>query len=140
MEEVRRCSFCGKTPIAYDETIRAQNNRHATWVWCPNRQCDNYGKKWALAAWNTRPIEDELQETITTIEHEVAQVYVHFSDGKIAKCNTDHVQVIAVIESVLANQIVDMIQEALNGQEIGFDRDGNEIPKMKLYESSTEGV
>lgn len=43
-------------------------------------------------------IRRPVQDTLTVVEHEVAQVYCHFTGGKLSKCNTDHTQVISVIE------------------------------------------
>jgi len=54
---------------------------------------------------------DALQETLTTIEHAVAKVYVHITDGRISKCNTDPDQVIAVSDDVMADAMAALTAE-----------------------------
>lgn len=41
---------------------------------------------------------DELQATLTSVEHEVALVYTHITNGTISKCNTEAATVIAVAD------------------------------------------
>lgn len=58
--------------------------------------------------------QDQLRHvrmTLEAVEHSVAIVYGHFSNGRLTKCNTDPQQVIAVIEDVINESTEELQQE-----------------------------
>ncbi len=66
----------------------------------------------AIEGW--RRVDAEKTAELEAIEHAVAQVYGHFSKGRVTKCNTDPQQVIAVIEDVMNEDIG-------TSEELGYD-------------------
>lgn len=62
-EQLRECPFCGSDAEIWNFNNQNRNVR----IVCKNYECkintEAYKKlDWAIAAWNTRPIEDKLRE------------------------------------------------------------------------------
>jgi hypothetical protein len=53
---------------------------------------------------------DAIQATLSAVESAVAEVYVHITDGKISKCDTDPTHVIAIADDVIAEEHASILE------------------------------
>jgi hypothetical protein len=71
MTEPKPCPFCGELPKLFDKPCH--------YYQCVKEKCQGQEMSWnntieeALASWNTRPIEDELNNRIAELVRELCQ-------------------------------------------------------------------
>lgn len=81
---------------------------------------------------------DEIQATLTTVEHEVARVYCHITNGKISKCNTAAEMVIAVSDDMATADVCEDKRDAERFRAIaqmmigGDAREGKNFLKFRV--------
>ena len=68
MSELKLCSYCKSVPQANTWTLHGISE---TRYFCPNPDCPHSVRTVTLEQWNTRPIEDELNNRIAELEGEV---------------------------------------------------------------------
>ena len=76
-QELKPCSFCGKTPQGNLWREFGKNPREYYLYHCNNEKCPAHFTKagsFTLEDWNTRPIEDALNKRIATLEAENARL------------------------------------------------------------------
>jgi len=70
MSELKPCPFCGGMPKVNDWTLKGITDKRC---FCDNEKCPVYlSKTIAIDDWNTRPIEDALNDRIAELEAENA--------------------------------------------------------------------
>jgi septal ring factor EnvC (AmiA/AmiB activator) len=67
MSDLKPCPFCGDTPIDVCENTDGNRIWYSVLSSCGNEVCNITPDK-VESDWNTRPIEDSLRQTISTLE------------------------------------------------------------------------
>ena len=88
-DELKLCPFCGNVPELGEHNVDQSSWKPRYDVACRNDKCimqrTYVAQALAVAAWNTRPIEDELLKKIEQLQAEISRVAVflaiHGVDG-----------------------------------------------------------
>ena len=72
MSELKLCSYCKSVPQANTWTLHGISE---TRYFCPNQECPHSVRTVTLEEWQTRPIEDELNNRIAELEAEHEKVF-----------------------------------------------------------------